>query len=75
MKPEKKLVGFALLSPEERRARGALGGKRAHESGQAHRFTPEEARQAGKLGGHATKTKRAASHPKRPTNQESENEA
>ena len=43
--------GFALLSPEERRAVSSKGGKAAHELGRAHTFTKEEARKHGRTGG------------------------
>ena len=43
--------GFASMTPERIREIAALGGRRAHEKGTAHRFTPDEAREAGKIGG------------------------
>lgn len=46
-------MGFARLTPEERRAMASVGGKAAHAQGKAHRFTREEAAEAGKLGGEA----------------------
>jgi general stress protein YciG len=49
----KKPRGFAAMSPEKRAAISALGGKRAHELGVAHRYTSEEAALAGKSGGTA----------------------
>jgi hypothetical protein len=49
--PVKKKRGFAAMSPEKRAAISALGGKKAHELGVAHRYTSEEAVAAGKAGG------------------------
>lgn len=43
--------GFAALSPEQRRAVAASGGRAAQASGRGHRFTSEEARVAGAKGG------------------------
>lgn len=40
--------GFASMSKEDRHRIASSGGKAAHASGTAHRFTPEEARAAGK---------------------------
>lgn len=52
MKPKvKKPRGFAAMSPEVRREIARLGGKRAHELGVAHEYTPAEAREAGRKGG------------------------
>lgn len=48
---EKKKKGFAALSPERRLEIAKSGGRAAHASGNAHRFTSEEARLAGKKGG------------------------
>jgi general stress protein YciG len=45
--------GFAAMSPEKRAAISSKGGKRAHEVGHAHEFTPTEARRAGRRGGEA----------------------
>lgn len=38
--------GFSALTPEQRRAFGSKGGKKAHANGRAHKFTPEQAREA-----------------------------
>ena len=38
--------GFAGLAVEARRQVASLGGRKAQETGRAHRFTPEEARAA-----------------------------
>lgn len=46
---EKKLKGFALLNPEQRKAIASAGGKAGHAQGKAHKWTTEEARAAGKL--------------------------
>ena len=43
--------GFAAMDEEEQRRIASMGGKAAHESGNAHEFTPEEAREAGRKGG------------------------
>jgi hypothetical protein len=50
---EKQRRGFALLTPERRKAVSALGGAKAHATGRAHKFTSEEARDAGRKGGKA----------------------
>ncbi len=57
MNKPKQQKGFALLSPERRREIAAAGGRRAHELGKAHQFTPDEASAAGKLGGQGMKRK------------------
>lgn len=44
----KKLKGSALFSPEKRKEFASMGGKAAHASGNAHRWTSEEASAAGK---------------------------
>lgn len=56
--PVRKLRGFALLTPEQRKEYSSRGGKNAHASGRAHEFTPEEARVAGSKGGKATQAKK-----------------
>lgn len=43
--------GFASMSPEKKREIAAMGGKKAHELGVAHKFTSEEAQEAGRKGG------------------------
>lgn len=43
--------GFAAMDPARRREISRLGGRKAHERGVAHRYTPEEARIAGCKGG------------------------
>lgn len=43
--------GFASMDPEKQREIASMGGKAAHESGNAHEFSPEEAREAGRKGG------------------------
>jgi len=47
----KKKSGFASMSPEKVREISSLGGKKAHQLGTAHEFTPEEAQKAGRIGG------------------------
>jgi hypothetical protein len=60
MSNDKKLRGFALLSKEEAAKMGARGGRRAHELGKAHTFSPAEASAAGKKGRLAAAAKRKA---------------
>jgi general stress protein YciG len=48
--------GFAGMDPERQRAIASAGGRAAHASGNAHRFTSEEAREAGRKGGEASRT-------------------
>lgn len=43
--------GFAAMSKERLASIARKGGRAAHASGAAHRFTPSEARAAGKKGG------------------------
>jgi general stress protein YciG len=43
--------GFAAMDQGRQRQIASLGGRTAHERGQAHEFTSEEARQAGRKGG------------------------
>lgn len=43
--------GFAAMDEERQREIASMGGKAAHESGNAHEFTSEEAREAGRKGG------------------------
>jgi general stress protein YciG len=53
--------GFASMDPELQRAIASKGGKAAHQSGNAHRFTSEEAREAGRKGGQAAHRSSSAS--------------
>jgi len=46
--PERRLRGFAAMSPEKKREIASLGGRAAHACGRAHQFSSEEARAAGK---------------------------
>jgi uncharacterized protein len=46
---------FSDLTPDQRRALGSRGGKNAHASGNAHKWTPEEARKAGRKSGRVRK--------------------
>jgi general stress protein YciG len=57
---EKKKLGFALMTPEQRSAISSKGGKAAHAYGVAHEFSAEEARSAGSLGGKASSAKARA---------------
>lgn len=43
--------GFALMAPEAHREIARLGGRAAHASGAAHKFSVNEAREAGRKGG------------------------
>ena len=45
--PQRRLRGFAAMSPEKKREIASLGGRAAHASGRAHQFRTEEARAAG----------------------------
>ncbi len=56
---KKKPRGFAAMSPEMAREIRSKGGKRAHELGKAHRYSPEEAKKAGRIGGLAVSKDRA----------------
>lgn len=47
----RKPRGFATMSLEDRKRIASKGGKKAHQLGKAHTFTPEEARAAGSKGG------------------------
>ena len=46
--PERRLRGFAAMSPEKKKEIASLGGRAAHACGRAHQFSSEEARAAGK---------------------------
>jgi general stress protein YciG len=49
---ERKVTkGFASMDPERQREIARRGGRAAHASGHAHRFSPDEARAAGRKGG------------------------
>ena len=43
--------GFGRMDPKKQREIASMGGRAAHESGNAHEFTSEEARKAGRKGG------------------------
>jgi hypothetical protein len=45
---EKQSRGFAGMDPAKQREIASQGGRAAHRSGNAHRFTSDEARAAGK---------------------------
>ena len=45
---ERRLRGFAAMTPEKKREIAGMGGRAAHASGRAHQFSTEEARAAGK---------------------------
>lgn len=52
------LRGFAALTPEQRAAMSAKGGKRAHELGLAHTWNHDEAVKAGQVGGRVSGLRR-----------------
>ncbi len=64
--------GFASMDPELQRAIASKGGKAAHQSGNAHRFTSEEAREAGRKGGQAAHRSSARSSSRSSEEEESE---
>lgn len=45
---QRRLRGFAAMSPEKKKEIAGMGGRAAHASGRAHQFNSEEARAAGK---------------------------
>ncbi|WP_102126965.1 KGG domain-containing protein [Deinococcus planocerae] len=51
--------GFAAMDPGRQREIASLGGRAAHQSGNAHRFTSEEAREAGRKGGQSSRSGKA----------------
>jgi len=53
--PKKLRRGFAVIDPERRREISSRGGKAAHATGHAHKFTQEQAREAGRKGGMASR--------------------
>lgn len=53
--------GFAKMSPERHREIASMGGKTAHATGKAHKFTSEQAREAGRKGGLAKRKPKAES--------------
>ena len=57
--PERRLRGFAAMSPEKKKEIASMGGRAAHACGRAHQFSSEEARAAGK---------KRHQRPDRPTN-------
>lgn len=56
----KKLIGFAALSKEDRKAVSSKGAKRLHELSKAYKFTSETAREAGRKAGIASGVARRA---------------
>jgi len=46
--PQRRLRGFAAMSPEKKKQIAGMGGRAAHAAGRAHQFSSEEARAAGK---------------------------
>lgn len=51
--------GFAAMDRQRQREIASMGGRAAHQSGNAHEFTSEEARRAGRKGGEAVSRNRA----------------
>lgn len=49
--PQKRRLGFAAMSPEQRRELSIRGGKASQEGGNAYRWTRETAAEAGRIGG------------------------
>jgi general stress protein YciG len=56
--PRPSRRGFAGMDRNRQRQIASMGGRVAHELGQAHEFTPEEARQAGRKGGESVSRNR-----------------
>jgi len=48
---EPRKRGFASMDPDQQRKIASVGGRAAHESGNAHQFDSAEAREAGRKGG------------------------
>ena len=57
MTNENQKRGFAAMSPEKRKLVASKGGKTAHLTGKAYRFTSEKAREAGAKGGKAKRAR------------------
>jgi uncharacterized protein len=55
---QRRLRGFAAMSPEKKKEIASMGGRAAHACGRAHQFSSEEARAAGKK-----RHQRATDHP------------
>ena len=51
--------GFAAMDQKKQKQIASMGGRAAHERGQAHEFTSEEARNAGRKGGQTVSQDRA----------------
>ena len=49
--------GFASMSEEQKREIASKGGKKAHATGKAHKWTREEAIEAGRKGGYISRRK------------------
>lgn len=47
----KRGPGFAVMTPEQRRAASSKGGRSSFEKGVLYRFTSEKAKEAGSKGG------------------------
>lgn len=70
------LRGFASMDPNKQKEIARLGGVRAHQSGNAHEFTPAEAKEAGRLGGlkRAENRRRAMAEKQGSNRQQEQNE-
>lgn len=51
--------GFGAMTRKRQAEIASLGGKKAHEKGTAHEFSPDEAREAGRKGGQAAQRRYA----------------
>lgn len=63
--PQKKRRGFAAMSAAKQRELASRGGRKAQDTGKAHRWTAEQARQHAPSGGvarHAPSVSRAGTH-------------
>jgi len=56
--PKKVQRGFALMSPQKRRAIARMGGKASHALGRAHKWDYQAASDAGKKGGKISSERR-----------------
>lgn len=56
---EPRKRGFASMDPQQQRQIASVGGRAAHESGNAHQFDSAEAREAGRKGGEVVSQNRS----------------
>jgi general stress protein YciG len=57
-KKSKRGTGFKGMSPERRREISAMGGKKAHQLGVAHKWNSETAKIAGRKGGSVSRRRK-----------------